>query len=104
MKNEGFLPEVERLLNEVLGEPAGSEVLVDICQRYSGNLVYIPSKTALQLHLRNEEIRSNFRGDNYLELAASYGLAYSRIWTIINQADSGRSFSALSIKSVKPIR
>ncbi len=84
MKNDGFLAEVELLLNDALGGVRGTRALLEICQRHAGGQVYIPSKTALYLQRRNEEIRARFRGDNYFELERIYGLKRSQIRSILN--------------------
>ncbi len=87
MKNDGFLAEVELLLNDALGGARGTRALLEICQRHAGLRMYIPSKTALHIQHRNEEIRARFRGDNYPELERIYGLKRSQIRSIVNHAD-----------------
>ncbi len=50
-----------------------------------GSQPYIPRGTALAQRTDNARIRHEFKGNNYGELAARYGLSESRVRQIINQ-------------------
>lgn len=83
-KNEdGFLAEVENLLNEKMGHPAGTLKLLEICQRHAGAEVYIPSRTEAYLTYRDSRIREKFNGCNLGELMIEFGLSENQIRTII---------------------
>ncbi len=74
ISGEGFLPDIERLLNEVCGDPRGSEVLKRLCKSYQGEKIEIPNMTKLYRQRRDEQIRAAFNGENFLELADEWGL------------------------------
>lgn len=80
----GFLAEVEELLNQALGHPKGTLVLSELCNRHAGAVVYVPSRTELSIKLRNEMIKRRFRGDNYKDLAMWHGLTERQVRRIVN--------------------
>lgn len=83
-KNEaGFLAEVEELLNEKMGYPAGTLKLLEICQRHAGTEVYIPSKTEASMAYRDSRIREKYNGCNLSELMIEFDLSENQIRTII---------------------
>lgn len=80
----GFLADVEELLNQALGHPKGTLALKTVCEKWGGEAVYIPSKTEFFLIARNEEIILKFHGDNYEELALEYKLTERQVRRIVN--------------------
>lgn len=84
----GFLADVEELLNQALGHPKGTLALKAVCEKWGGEAVYIPSQTELFLAVRNEEIRLKFRGDNYEELALASNLTVRQIRNIIHKGET----------------
>lgn len=80
----GFLADVEELLNQTLGHPRGTLALRAVCEKWGGETCYIPSQTELFLAVRNEEIRLRFRGDNYGELALIYKITERQVRRIVN--------------------
>lgn len=80
----GFLADVEELLNQALGHPKGTLALKAVCEKWGGETCYIPSQTELFLAVRNEEIRRQFKGDNYEELALNYKITERQVRRIVN--------------------
>lgn len=84
----GFLADVEELLNQALGHPKGTLALKAVCERWGGEAVYIPKLPELFLAVRNEKIRLSFRGDNYEELALTHRLTIRQIRNIIHKGET----------------
>lgn len=80
-----FLADIEELLNQALGHPKGTLALKVVCEKYAGESCYIPSQTELFVEWRNREIVKRFRGDNYGELAAEFGLDKRQVRRIVNE-------------------
>lgn len=80
----GFLADVEELLNQALGYPRGTAVLSELCNKHAGAVVYVPSRTEQFVKGRNDMIRRRFRGDNYKELAVHHGLTERQVRRIVN--------------------
>lgn len=80
----GFLADVEELLNQALGHPKGTLSFRAVCEKWGGEAVYIPSQTEFSLAVRNKEIRLKFKGDNYEELALEYKLTERQVRRIVN--------------------
>ncbi|MEE8574946.1 MAG: Mor transcription activator family protein [Thermodesulfobacteriota bacterium] len=78
-----FLAEVEELLNEAKGSPQGSIALKEVCERYQGTAVYIPLFSAVYRAYRDEQIRLNFKGKNYKELAEKWELSERQVRNIV---------------------
>ncbi len=83
-KDSSFLKEIECLLNLLMGYPAGTEALKSICERHAGTTVYIPLAPEGYIRYRNASIRSEFRGDNYRELALKWGLDERHVRRIVH--------------------
>lgn len=88
-KGNGFLQEVEELLNDIMGEdpagcPLGTLALRDILQRHGGVDIYIPCLTERYRAWRDEQIRVEFQGDNYGELALRWDLEERWIREIVD--------------------
>lgn len=81
----GFLAEIEDFLNQIMGQPNGSQALKSICERHKGSMVYIPGATEMYIAWRNRQIVNEFKGDNYEELALKWNLKTRRIRRIIHE-------------------
>ena len=55
---------------------------------YGGSYVYIPKNDNIVRSIRNRNIRNDFNGHNFKELAAKYGLTVARIRSIIKETKS----------------
>jgi len=87
MKNNAglnFLAELEELLNNEMGAPAGSHALKALCERHHGSRVYIPSATEIYRDWRNRQIEFDFMGDNHDKLANEWRLTERQIRRIVN--------------------
>lgn len=73
------LPEDCRQIAEVIG----LEALVRLVKAYGGETLYLPKADRLAIGARNREIRKNFNGRNYRELARRYNLTETWIREIV---------------------
>lgn len=87
VKERGFISEVESVLNDAFGHPAGTERLRRLCEQFGGTRVYIPSTPGVCIAARNARIKKAARdGASYEELAVAHGLSVSHIRRIIHGA------------------
>ena len=61
---------------------------MDLVRVYGGSYVYIPKNDNIVRSIRNRNIRNDFNGHNFKELAAKYGLTVARIRSIIKETKS----------------
>ena len=61
---------------------------MDLVRVYDGSYVYIPKNDNIVRSIRNRNIRNDFNGHNFKELAAKYGLTVARIRSIIKETKS----------------
>lgn len=55
-----------------------------LIKEYGGVTIYIPKSDGFELAYRNIQIRNEFNGYNYRELAKKYGLSEVRVRSIVN--------------------
>ena len=66
-----------------LAETIGIEAYRDLVKQYAGMHIYIPEHETFKANQRNAEIRADFDGYNFRELARKYGLTESSIRRIV---------------------
>ena len=66
-----------------LAETIGIEAYRDLIKQYAGMHIYIPEHETFKANQRNAEIRADFNGYNFRELARKYGLTESSIRRIV---------------------
>ena len=66
-----------------LAETIGIEAYRDLVKQYAGMHIYIPEHETFKANQRNAEIRADFNGYNFRELARKYGLTESSIRRIV---------------------
>ena len=77
------IPEEQRELAELVGLCG----FIQLIETYGGTLIYIPKLDNITRNSRNEEIRNNFNGYNYRELARKYDLTEVSIRCIVSDID-----------------
>ena len=87
LNNNGFLVEIEKLLTEKIGSPAGTLALVDILNVHGGQRVYIPRTTDIFKGYRDEQIKNEFTGDNHNELALKWGVDPTYIYNTLRSKE-----------------
>lgn len=89
MKNEEWL---EKLKPEELPEPyctimtsIGTENTMKLINLYQGTGIYFPKVESILNRIRNRNIKREFNGGNYKELAIKYGLTDRWIRDIVHE-------------------
>lgn len=82
-KYEDLTEEQKMLINTV-----GADCFMDLVRVYGGSYVYIPKNDSIERSIRNRNIRNDFNGRNFKELAVKYGLTVARIRSIIRETKS----------------
>lgn len=79
--------QIENLNEEqkLLAETIGLEAYKKLVKSYEGMLVYVPKAENLIKNVRDEQIREEFNGTNYRELALKYGLTETWIRSIVSE-------------------
>ncbi|MEY8355241.1 Mor transcription activator family protein [Lachnospiraceae bacterium 54-53] len=67
-----------------LAELVGLDTYKKLVLTYGGLNIYIPKTDCFNRKTRNEQIRSEFTGSNFKELAARYGLTDVQIRSIVS--------------------
>lgn len=65
-------------------EIIGLDPFLQLVQAYGGMQLYIPKEESLQRNARDEEIRANFTGHNFTELAKRYKLTERYVREIVS--------------------
>ena len=73
---------------KMLIDTIGADCFMDLVRVYGGSYVYIPKNDNIVRSIRNRNIRNDFNGHNFKELAAKYGLTVARIRGIIKETKS----------------
>ena len=73
---------------KMLIDTIGADCFMDLVRVYGGSYVYIPKNDNIVRSIRNRNIRNDFNGHNFKELAAKYGLTVARIRSIIKETKS----------------
>ena len=73
---------------KMLIDTIGADCFMDLGRVYGGSYVYIPKNDNIVRSIRNRNIRNDFNGHNFKELAAKYGLTVARIRSIIKETKS----------------
>lgn len=73
---------------KMLIDTIGADRFMDLVRVYGGSYVYIPKNDNIVRSIRNRNIRNDFNGHNFKELAAKYGLTVARIRSIIKETKS----------------
>ena len=73
---------------KMLIDTIGADFFMDLVRVYGGSYVYIPKNDNIVRSIRNRNIRNDFNGHNFKELAAKYGLTVARIRSIIKETKS----------------
>ena len=73
---------------KMLIDTIGADCFMDLVRVYGGSYVYIPKNDNIVRSIRNRNIRNDFNGLNFKELAAKYGLTVARIRSIIRETKS----------------
>ena len=73
---------------KMLIDTIGADCFMDFVRVYGGSYVYIPKNDNIVRSIRNRNIRNDFNGHNFKELAAKYGLTVARIRSIIKETKS----------------
>lgn len=66
-----------------LAETIGIDAYRELVKQYGGTHIYVPEHEGYKARQRNEQIRADFDGYNFRELARKYGLAESSIRRIV---------------------
>ena len=66
-----------------LAETIGIEAYRDLVKQYAGTHIYVPEHETFKANQRNAQIRKDFDGYNFRELARKYGLTESSIRRIV---------------------
>lgn len=66
-----------------LAEVIGIESYRELVDRFGGTQLYIPQLETIERQMRNQQIRDEFNGANYDDLAIKYGLTSVAIRTIV---------------------
>ncbi|MBS4016765.1 MAG: hypothetical protein KGZ68_00890 [Dechloromonas sp.] len=78
-----------------MAEELASDVCDELVAEWGGMGLYLPRCTFVTMSVRNKKIFSEFTGQNYQELARSYGLSEMRIRNIVaifrNKSRGGRT-------------
>lgn len=77
------MTEEQQLLIDVVG----MDGFVGLVQTCGGAYVYIPKSDNLVRPIRNRNIRNEFNGHNFKELAVKYGLTTMQIRNIIKEKE-----------------
>ena len=73
---------------KMLIDTIGADCFMDLVRVYGGSYVYIPKNDNIVRSILNRNIRNDFNGHNFKELAAKYGLTVARIRSIIKETKS----------------
>ena len=73
---------------KMLIDTIGADCFMDLVRVYGGSYVYIPKNDNIVRSIRNRNIRNDFNGHNFKELAAKYGLTVARIRSSIRETKS----------------
>ncbi|MDE5582628.1 MAG: DNA-binding protein [Ruminococcus sp.] len=63
----------------------GAENYIKLVENFGGSCIYISKHNPILLTERNAEIKKNFNGGNYRELAKKYNLSVNRVRAILKQ-------------------
>lgn len=72
---------------KVIAELVGMEGFKNLVRAFNGTSIYIPKVESLEKAVRDEQIRKEFDGANYKELALKYGLTERWIRLILYGRD-----------------
>ena len=64
---------------KILIDTVGADCFMELVRVYGGSCVYIPKNDNIMRSIRNRNIRNDFNGHNFKELAIKYGLTVARI-------------------------
>ena len=73
-----------------LAETIGLEAYIKLVDAYGGSNIYIQKPDTVTRDARNNEIRENFNGYNYRQLARRYDVTEKTIREIVGSAQTGR--------------
>lgn len=65
-------------------EIVGIEIYNILIENFGGCQIYIPKRETIFKNIRNKEIRKNFNGCNYREIARKYNLSEKTVYKIIS--------------------
>lgn len=65
-------------------EIVGIEIYNILIENFGGCQIYIPKRETIFKNIRNKEIRKNFNGCNYREIARKYNLSEKTVHKIIS--------------------
>lgn len=66
-----------------IAEEIGLDNMLALIRRFAGERVYFPTMERVAIHARNRQIRAEFNGRNYRDLAHRYGLTVTWIREIV---------------------
>lgn len=69
---------------KVLAELIGLENFKSLVRTFNGTSIYIPKIESLEKIVRDEQIKQEFDGNNYRELALKYGLTETWVRNIVS--------------------
>lgn len=69
-----------------LAECIGLDAYKKLVATYAGNPINVRMPERVTMKLRNEKIRADFNGHNYIELSKKYGLGKNQLRNIINES------------------
>lgn len=72
---------------KILIDTVGADCFMELVRVYGGSCVYIPKNDNIMRSIRNRNIRNDFNGHNFKELAIKYGLTVARIRGIIKETE-----------------
>lgn len=72
---------------KILIDTVGADCFMELVRVYGGSCVYIPKNDNIMRSIRNRNIRNDFNGRNFKELAIKYGLTVARIRGIIKEME-----------------
>lgn len=76
--DDGWRAQLQRLAQQVLAQ------LAHMAAQLGGGAIYLAKGVAVQLSARDREMCAQFRGNNYAQLARSYGLTEMRVRQIVD--------------------
>ena len=87
MKSEtrDYLNRLFRRLCTDFGEASGQTIIRTITEELGGLRLSFPDRRRMSMETRDMRMRARFRGDNYDELAADFGLSPRQVRNIIKK-------------------
>lgn len=79
--------EIDDIQNEEqkhLARTVGLGAYISLVKEYGGTSVYVFKEDSITKNIRDEKIKKEFNGENYLYLAKKYNLTEQRIRAILN--------------------